>query len=1211
MVSSIHQKVRVALLLGVFSWLGCSQANVSLSNLTCAQGACVPGFVCHPEHNLCVPEIAVGCEAQNQICPANTATGDTCFSEDSFLPCGQANNCDGGCRTCTRTEQGLQWSACSLGQCVIGEVETCASCTNNCALQIENATPQCSDDGGSFSCDYAACALGFFDADASRSNGCECEFVGEEISCNGVDEDCSAGDRVETGTDQNCAGCGDSCVDLPGVLASRCGAELSPPRCLIQSCASGLADLDGILSNGCEAACVSTGSEVCDGVDNNCDGEIDNMDPPSINGDCSARFGVAGVQSWTCIAGVCSAQTCNADFHDIDGLGENGCEYSCAGTNGGSETCDGVDNDCDGTVDDVSDVDVDCGASHTGADAVTQWICGDGGACEVTGCAVGKVDLDRDPDNGCEVDCTPSNGGIEICDDQDNDCNGLRDDVPQNTLNSFCTQLIPGAVDVFNWACVQGQCEIGACLNDRFDEDGQASTGCEYACTPSNPGPERCDGEDNDCDGEIDIFDTDLDTVAELNAACRGEFPGAYSVSAWSCPGSCEVAQCNSNFFNLDQQASTGCEYACAPQNPGAELCDGEDNDCNGVIDTEDPALDEVAEVAADCAGRVCTGPCNEVTEWRCNPLGLCEVVACAQDFFDIDQAPVTGCEYFCAPTTPGDELCDTEDNNCDGSVDEGFATGFACGVGDCAGGVTECLPGGTALRCSTEPGGSNNQATPELCDAFDHDCDGNDVNGFSLGLPCGIGACSGGSTECDTNDTSQTRCDSEPGGSNDQSSAELCDATDHDCDGDDLNGFVLGQACGVGDCAGGNTECDTNDTTQTRCDTGPGGSNDLSSAELCDDSDHDCDGDPVNGFNVGQSCGQAQSACAGGQLECLPDGTGTRCDSEPGGSQDQSSPEICDGFDNDCDGNHDEDAPLSAANCACFNNGTPAAQEVCIDGRDDDCNDAIDDNCCSQIPCVLDSECTPGASGGFCADVLGDCQTTACNAQSLDAGFLQAVDFTTLQSFEEETTQGAGRWYCNAALPVTRDGILTTWELFVDNGGSNSEVAQMGVIRCTAGGGGTGPALSGCTKVGLGPVGQQITGNGLHQFPLVGSTQLDGAPPVSTLGIRVQAGDYICADSDPYDIGVDCNGNSTGGGCFGPDFHTQRTTDLDQIVGSFDLLDSNSDGFLMIKAFGLGEGTCTDVQPIADGDFCNVSGGDTCCGGGCVVGDPSPGQCP
>jgi cysteine-rich repeat protein len=214
----------------------------------------------------------------------------------------------------------------------------------------------------------------------------------------------------------------------------------------------------------------------------------------------------------------------------------------------------------------------------------------------------------------------------------------------------------------------------------------------------------------------------------------------------------------------------------------------------------------------------------------------------------------------------------------------------------------------------------------------------------------------------------------------------------------------------------------------------------------------------------------------------------------------------------------------------------------------------------CGNNIVEIGEECDDGNT------VSGDGCSSSCQNE-IEVGIPMSTDITTWQSSDSETLSGGGRWYCNAALAVNSPGTLTNWEVYVDNGGINGELAQLAVIRCTAGGGGAGPALSGCTRVGLGPS-QAITGDGLNAFTLAGSTQLDGASPDAN-GIVVQTGDYICADSDLYDIGVDCDGSSSAGGCPGPDFNTQSLTDLDTATESFTLLNSGSDGTLMIKAWG------------------------------------------
>lgn len=140
--------------------------------------------MCHPERNICVPELSIGCPAEDgRSCATSTLTGDPCPSLGSFLPCTlDATDCSLGCRTC---EEGGVWSECTP-PCMLGTTENCAGCGDDCNAKVLNASPSC-DTSHSLAprasananrCDYVgACAPGFADRDGERSNGCESDSV--------------------------------------------------------------------------------------------------------------------------------------------------------------------------------------------------------------------------------------------------------------------------------------------------------------------------------------------------------------------------------------------------------------------------------------------------------------------------------------------------------------------------------------------------------------------------------------------------------------------------------------------------------------------------------------------------------------------------------------------------------------------------------------------------------------------------------------------------------------------------------------------------------------------------------------------------------------------------------------------------------------------------------------------------------------------------
>lgn len=129
-----------------------------------------------------------------------------------------------------------------------------------------------------------------------------------------------------------------------------------------------------------------------------------------------------------------------------------------------------------------------------------------------------------------------------------------------------------------------------------------------------HPGPERCDGGDNDCDSQIDE-DFDLQTDVRKCGACgtRCMAPNAIPGCAM---GMCKVLVCEPGHFDLNGRYDDGCEYDCDAT--GVEVCDGRDNDCDGLIDeTGIVAPSMLCRTQGECAGAqpVCRG----VGGWVCS----------------------------------------------------------------------------------------------------------------------------------------------------------------------------------------------------------------------------------------------------------------------------------------------------------------------------------------------------------------------------------------------------------------------------------------------------------------------------------------------------------------------------------------------------------------------------------------------------------------
>jgi hypothetical protein len=228
------------------------------------------------------------------------------------------------------------------------------------------------------------------------------------------------------------------CVPAPGCLG--CG-QLDHGTgvclhgiCIVAACEQGYHDVNGDHADGCEYACVPTGGEVCNELDDDCDGRVDedfNLARDVENcGGCNVTCEAPPHAEAVCAGGDCYYQ-CDPGYFEVNGDPADGCESdTCEPTAGGVEICDLFDNDCNGEVDEgfAKDTVQSCGPvcqvcafDHATAECV-------GGACVLVACDAEYHDWDRDPDNGCEAHCVPTDPPDEVCDDVDNDCDGLVDE---------------------------------------------------------------------------------------------------------------------------------------------------------------------------------------------------------------------------------------------------------------------------------------------------------------------------------------------------------------------------------------------------------------------------------------------------------------------------------------------------------------------------------------------------------------------------------------------------------------------------------------------------------------------------------------------------------------------------------------------------------------------------------------------------------------
>ena len=709
----------------------------------------------------------------------------------------------------------------------------------------------------------------------------------------------------------------------------------------------------GQLVDTCTELAAADDDTSCDGVDDDCDGEVDE------------EF---VTEATTCGVGACAGEGVTAC---VDGTLSDSCVVGDP-LSDVDDTCDGVDDDCSGVADD--------------AFFAAPTICGEG-ACSAAGivdCIGGELLDTCEPPDGASND--------SVCNNVDDDCDG-------DTDEDFATTPT---------ACGAGGCFASGALEC---QDGAVID----TCVPAEPGLDdpTCDGVDDDCDGATDEDFVPSDTTCGDGACAES---GALTCLNGIAIDTCEpagAANDDASCDNVDNDCdgATDEDFAGTPTACGSGACtatgsticvDGvigdsceaggggdDDATCDGVDDDCDGATDEdFASISSQCGSGACAA------------TGL---VICS-DGSEVDTCePGSGLE--------GDATCDGFDDDCDGSTDEDvLAVNTNCGEGNCfATGVSTCVGGVMVDGCTPGEGAP----TDETCDGHDDDCDGTkDEDFLTEETLCGEGECGGsGVTSCVAGQV----VDSCTGGEVTGLDAS-CNGLDDDCDGETDEDYVpTVTSCGVGACAGqGATSCSAG-LVQDSCSEGSGSESDVT----CDGIDDDCNGATDDGW-IAQPTTCGVGACEStGELACL-DGTATdTCHAGIGTGSDGD----CDGVDDDCSGEADEDFAGQPTTCgvgACAATGvTTCAGGSIVDSCqpiagapvDDDC-DGIDDDCSG----AADEDFAPQSSScgtGACASV----GTVSDLAVSISHGpALAGVDCSCESELAREIFAYAGGWHRDGA---------------------------------------------------------------------------------------------------------------------------------------------------------------------------------------------------
>ena len=425
--------------------------------------------------------------------------------------------------------------------------------------------------------------------------------------------------------------------------------------------------------------------EVCDGIDNNCNGTVDGdlaIDPMSwwLDGDVDG-FGDPDDEHVSCEAPegyVDNGDDCN----DAD----------AAVSPAGIEVCSGRSEDCDDEIDEDP------------ADAPAFWPDSDE---DGAGNPDGVERFCSQPDGYVtnSLDCDDTNadvnlGALEVCNGLDDDCDGITD---PSTADGVQLWFVDGDRDGFG-APDTGEISCGTGGGLTLDD-----TDCDDASDRVHPGAEEvCNEVDDDCVNGVDGADS-------LDA--RDWFPDADedSFGADADP----IRACEAPPFTADR--SGDCNDAASAVNPDAlEVCNEVDDDCDLTIDgpLADGAVDWYLDSDEDGFGqdadleRACEAP-----EGRVALPGDCDDAL-------VDVNPDAA------------EVCNDRDDNCSGQADDGLEFGLffrdndedGYGAGD---GEARCIGGLGWAEASSDCDDGDPSVSPGAdeiwYDGVDQDCDGND----------------------------------------------------------------------------------------------------------------------------------------------------------------------------------------------------------------------------------------------------------------------------------------------------------------------------------------------------------------------------------------------------------------------------------------------------------------------------------------------------
>lgn len=521
-----------------------------------------------------------------------------------------------------------------------------------------------------------------------------------------------------------------------------------------------------------------------------------------------------------------------------------------------AETCNSVDDDCNGVVDDIA------------AEPCTAQ--GAGGECKgVTYC------------EDSAVACTAASPKPETCNTLDDDCDGL---VDEDTCDDeiSCTDDICTDTGTCKHPISAGSCLIaGACVQAGASNPQNPCQKCEPSVSTTTWSPAdgvSCDDGDPCSNGDVcgggacaGTKYTCDDGLPCTNDACDGLGGCTAAVAAGACliVGQCVTAgatkpgggclMCAPSASTTDWTPSEGA--ACDDGDPctlqdtcNGGLCKGKPIDCSSLGDacnlgvcvggacTKSPVPggcndDNPCTTSDQCVAGLCVGTVKDCSAWDtpCTK-GVCQAGQCTS-------------QNVSGPCNDQDACTDNDQcvqGECKGTAKDCSAQTDACNVGICSGGTCGKLP---------KPGSCNDGDSCTVNDAcFNGTCAGTPKDCSSLSDSCNTGVCSSGT--CVKSPVNNTCNDGDSCTTGDK-------CVGGQCVGTALNCSSFTDQCNTGVCVGG--ACKAQPKTASCNDNNGCTTNDTCTAGVCGGTPMTDTYEPNNGY-VGKSITNTSDCDAAGK---------------------------------------------------------------------------------------------------------------------------------------------------------------------------------------------------------------------------------------------------------------------------------------------------------------------------------------------------------